>query len=227
VSSQGPTYSYTVSRMELELARPLLQRICICRSQAFEDGIDVAFGLRRFRERFFLFAPPICVLLFSLLAMAAAVDGATELCVYMVLLAVAFGCFFIARLAWGSDLVENMVKRGEKAIRGSITNPQIRRNVDRVIDRTVKHAPFTVHYHFGEDRYSANVPNLKLDRTIRASKIKFAYETESVYCLFKRVKPIWHAIIYVKTDEHRKIVREFLQRNNIELQQVAPDAADG
>jgi hypothetical protein len=173
-----------------------------------------------------LYAPPIGTLLFSLLAMKAAADGATELCVYLILLAAAFGCFFIARLVWGSDLVENMVRRGEEAIRGSLTNPQICRTVDRVIDRTVRHAPFTVHYQVGDDSYSANVPNIKFDRTIRAVKIKFAYEAESVFCLFKGVKPIWHAIIYVESDEHRKIVREFLQRNKIELQQVKAEATE-
>ncbi|MEX2187326.1 MAG: hypothetical protein WD875_11045 [Pirellulales bacterium] len=212
--------------MELELARPILQRICICRSQAFEDRLEAVMGLRRLRERLLPFAAPIGALLASLLAMKAAAEGATGLCVGLILLAAAFGCVFVARLGWGTDLVENMVKRHSDSIRQSFTIPQIRRNVDRAIDRTVKHAPFTVHYHFGDDSYSAKAPNLKLDRTIRAAKIKVAYEAESVFCLFKGVMPIWHAIVYVESDEHRKIVREFLLGNKIELQQLNSEALE-
>jgi hypothetical protein len=40
-----------------------------------------------------------------------------------------------------------------------------------------------------------------------------------MFCLFKKNKTYWKTVIYAPADEHRKVVKAFLKRNQVKVRE--------
>ena len=214
VSEAAETYSVTVCRDDLEAARPLLHRFCILQNQAFEVAFQRVIGANSRQN--LLVAAFVGAIASGVLALAAALTAEILWCGIMIIVTVFFCGAFVAQLTVGMDRIK-------AAIRTRFTDPLIRSRVNRQIDRTVKHTPFSVVYRFSDTSYTASVLKLKFERTVRGDEITVAYYAESVFCLFKNNKTNWKAIIYAPADEDRNVVDAFLKRNRVSVREPKPD----
>jgi hypothetical protein len=196
--------------MDLELARPALQRFSIRQSQAFVAHLERIGGHNNKRLWLTLLAITVLIDVASMAGLAFDRKGDKAFYVALVVASIILSAIIVFRVVSGVNAVG-------VAIHTLFLYPLLRWNVNRIVGRTLKNAPFTVTYHFAENSYSVHIPEARFKREIRGDEITVAYYSEPLYCLFKNNKQMWKAIIYATADEHRRIVGEFLRRNQIDL----------
>ncbi len=216
MSQKCQSYSHTVTRFDLELVRPELQRFSICQSQAHVTHLERIAGHESKRLWLILLVALLIGSVCLIPEMAAAERADKPLYAALIVAAAVMGVVIIVRLVWGVNLIGAMM-------RSSVLYPLIRWNVNRLVNRTLKRAPFSATYDFSDSSYSVRVPELGLERIIGANEVTVAYYAEPVFCLFKNNKQMWKAIIYATSNEHCEVVREFLRRNDIEVREPILD----
>ncbi|MEQ8768566.1 MAG: hypothetical protein RL885_31965 [Planctomycetota bacterium] len=125
------------------------------------------------------------------------------------LLTVALGLFSASLIYPGIDGWESGLQRCARKLCGW--------QARLLVARTERLCPFRATYTIDEGSITAEIPELKIRKGIRAGKVRFAARSGGVLCLYDRaLARRWAVLLYLGNEEMKAEVAAFLEKHGIE-----------